>query len=101
MVVRPPGAATGILIARADGEGQERIVGNQFAGRVGFFLHVDDFSATYERMIAAGIVYRETAARRGLRPGRRFPRRRGQQWDLLDRPKAAVRVIWRQAPFVV
>jgi catechol 2,3-dioxygenase-like lactoylglutathione lyase family enzyme len=50
VVVRPPGAATGILIARADGEEQERIVGNQFAGRVGFFLQVDDFSATYERM---------------------------------------------------
>ena len=34
VVVRPPGAATGILIAKADGEEQERIVGNQFAGRV-------------------------------------------------------------------
>ena len=33
VVVRAPGAATGILIARADGEEQERIVGNQFAGR--------------------------------------------------------------------
>src|ERR671910_2973018 len=57
VVVRPPGAATGILIARADGEEQERIVGNQIAGRVGFFLHVDDFSATYERMIAAGVTF--------------------------------------------
>ena len=62
VVVRPPGAATGILIAKADGEEQERIVGNQFAGRVGFFLQVDDFSATYERMVAAGDHIRETAA---------------------------------------
>ena len=53
VVVRPPGATSGILLARADGEEQERIVGNQFAGRVGFFLQVDDFDAAYERMVAA------------------------------------------------
>ena len=57
VVVRPPGAESGILLARADGEEQESLVGNQFAGRVGFFLHVDDFSATYERMVAAGVTF--------------------------------------------
>jgi len=34
VVVRPPGAATGLLLARADGEDQAAIVGNQAAGRV-------------------------------------------------------------------
>ena len=29
-VVRPPGAETGVLLARADGEGQEALVGRQF-----------------------------------------------------------------------
>jgi len=43
VVVRPVGGATGILLARADGEGQKTVVGEQFAGRVGFFLRVDDF----------------------------------------------------------
>ncbi len=38
VVVRPPGAQTGILLARADGGGQVAVVGNQVAGRVGFFL---------------------------------------------------------------
>src|SRR4026207_1207804 len=57
VVVRPPGPTTGLLIARADGAEQERLVGDQFAGRVGFFLHVDDFSATYERLVAAGITF--------------------------------------------
>ncbi len=42
VVVRPPGAATGLLLARADGEGQSAVVGKQLAGRVGFFLRVDD-----------------------------------------------------------
>src|SRR5579859_846804 len=57
VVVRPPRAATGILLARADGEHQAGVVGNQFAGRVGFFLRVDDFAAAYERMTAGGVQF--------------------------------------------
>jgi catechol 2,3-dioxygenase-like lactoylglutathione lyase family enzyme len=57
VVVRPPGAATAILLARADGERQARAVGDQFAGRVGLFLRVDDFEASYERMRAAGVEF--------------------------------------------
>src|SRR5262245_56959005 len=54
VVVRPPGAETGILLARADGESQVGAIGNQFAGRVGMFLRVDDFEATYSRLVNAG-----------------------------------------------
>jgi len=83
VVVRPPGAATGILIAKADGEEQERIVGNQFAGRVGFFFQVDDFSATYDRLVAAGVTF--------VKPPRTEPYGQvavfldiaGNKWDLL------------------
>jgi catechol 2,3-dioxygenase-like lactoylglutathione lyase family enzyme len=50
VVVRPPGAATGLLLARADGLQQQAAVGNQAAGRVGFFLRVDDFEVSYQRM---------------------------------------------------
>src|SRR5947207_7570090 len=57
VVVRPAGAATGLLLARADGEHQSAIVGNQFAGRVGFFLRVDDFEAAHARMVAAGVTF--------------------------------------------
>src|SRR3954452_1999990 len=56
VVVRPPGAETGILLARADGEMQSNFAGNQFAGRVGMFLRVDDFNATYDRLLAAGVA---------------------------------------------
>ena len=89
VVVRPPGAAGGILLARADGEEQERIVGNQFAGRVGFFLQVDDFDAAYQRMVAAGVTF--------TKPPRTEPYGRvavfldiaGNKWDLLGpAPKA-------------
>jgi len=57
VVVRPPGARTGILLARADGDEQAAAVGRQFAGRVGLFLRVDDFDAAYERMRAAGVEF--------------------------------------------
>src|SRR3954470_1483103 len=55
VVVRPPGAATGVLLARADGPDQRDAVGDQFAGRVGLFLRVDDFAAAYARMTSAGV----------------------------------------------
>src|SRR5689334_2095132 len=57
IVMRPRGGQTGILLARADGEHQAAVVGQQFAGRVGLFLRVDDFDAAYERMRAAGVQF--------------------------------------------
>jgi hypothetical protein len=49
VVVRPVGGETGILLARADGDRQSSVVGQQFGGRVGLFLRVDDLmSATTE-----------------------------------------------------
>ena len=44
VVVRPPGAETALLLAQADGERQATAVGDQFGGRVGLFLRVDDFA---------------------------------------------------------
>ena len=57
VVVRPSGAETGILLARADGDQQASIVGQQFAGRVGLFLRVDDFETAYQRMVATGVRF--------------------------------------------
>lgn len=55
VVVRPPGAETGLLLARAEGAEQRAAIGNQTGGRVGFFLHVDDFETAYQRMRTAGV----------------------------------------------
>ena len=46
--------ATGLLLARADGEHQAAAVGNQVAGRVGFFLRVDDFGDWVEHLEVFG-----------------------------------------------
>ena len=89
VVVRPPGAATGILLARADGERQAAVVGEQFAGRVGLFLRVDDFDATYLRMVAAGVQF--VGAPRTEAYGRVivFLDCEGNRWDLLGDPPRA------------
>ena len=57
VVVRPPGVVTGLLLAQADGEQQAAVVGGQAAGRVGFFLRVDDFDAMHRRMTLAGVRF--------------------------------------------
>jgi catechol 2,3-dioxygenase-like lactoylglutathione lyase family enzyme len=57
VVVRPAGGGTGVLLARADGDDQRAIVGGQTAGRVGFFLRVDDFEAIHRRLAAAGVRF--------------------------------------------
>jgi catechol 2,3-dioxygenase-like lactoylglutathione lyase family enzyme len=83
VVVRPPGAQTGLLLARADGEQQATVVGEQAAGRVGFFLRVDNFDAMYLRMCRAGVEF--------VKPPRLEPYGRvavfldiaGNKWDLL------------------
>jgi catechol 2,3-dioxygenase-like lactoylglutathione lyase family enzyme len=86
VVVRPPGAATGLLLARADGERQAAAVGHQAGGRVGFFLRVEDFDAAYARMTSAGVEF--------VAPPRTEPYGRvavfldiaGNRWDLLGPP---------------
>ena len=74
---------TGILLARADGQGQSAAVGRQFAGRVGFFLRVDDFAAAYDRMTAAGVEF--VSGPRDEPYGRLavFLDIAGNRWDLL------------------
>jgi catechol 2,3-dioxygenase-like lactoylglutathione lyase family enzyme len=83
VVVRPPGAATGLLLARADGEPQARAVGDQFAGRVGLFLRVDDFEAAYARMRQAGVEFLTEPRREPYGQVAVFLDVAGNRWDLL------------------
>lgn len=83
VVVRPPGAATGLLVAEADGERQTRAVGDQFAGRVGLFLRVDDFAAAYDRMRKAGVVFVSEPRDEPYGQLAVFTDLAGNRWDLL------------------
>jgi catechol 2,3-dioxygenase-like lactoylglutathione lyase family enzyme len=83
VVVRPPGAETGILLAQADGDRQAAAVGDQFAGRVGFFLEVEDFEAEYQRMKAAGVEFDGTPRSEPYGQVAVFIDIAGNRWDLL------------------
>ena len=83
VVVRPPGARTGILLARADGDRQRAAVGEQAAGRVGFFLRVDDFEAGYARLRAAGVTFVREPRTEGYGRVAVFLDIAGNRWDLL------------------
>jgi catechol 2,3-dioxygenase-like lactoylglutathione lyase family enzyme len=83
VVVRPPGARTALLLARADGERQARAVGDQFAGRVGLFLRVDDFQASYDRMREAGVAFVSEPRDEPYGRVAVFLDVSGNRWDLL------------------
>ena len=85
VVVRPPGAETGILLARADGDHQSAAIGKQTAGRVGFFLRVDDFDATYERMVEADVEFVSLPRTEPYGRVAVFVDIAGNRWDLLGR----------------
>jgi uncharacterized glyoxalase superfamily protein PhnB len=67
----------------ADGYRQAAAVGDQTGGRVGFFLHADDFDATYRRLADAGV---EFAGQPRTEPYGRvvvFADLYGNRWDLI------------------
>ena len=94
VVVRPPGAETGILLARADGPDQSAVVGRQVASRVGFFLRVDDFDATHQRLIDAGVTFVKPPRTEPYGMVAVFLDIAGNRWDLLGpaMPAATARV---------
>ena len=83
VVVRPPGAETGIVLARADGAHQAGVVGKQVADRVGFLLRVEDFDDTYGRMIAKGVEFVTSPRAEPYGRVAVFVDVAGNRWDLL------------------
>jgi len=86
VVVTPPGAETGLLLALADGGEQAGVVGRQTGGRVALFLRVEDFDAAHARMASAGVEFvraprTETYGRVAV-----FLDLAGNRWDLIGPP---------------
>ena len=84
VVVKPRGAVTGLLLARADGDDQAAVVGNQTAGRVGFFLHVEDFGTACARMTAAGVRFLTEPRTEPYGQVAVFRDIAGNKWDLIS-----------------
>lgn len=83
VVVRPPGGEAALLLAKADGERQAGSVGDQFAGRVGLFLRVDDFADAYARMHGKGVEFLTEPRLEPYGQVAIFLDVAGNRWDLL------------------
>ncbi|MEV1289593.1 VOC family protein [Micromonospora sp. NPDC049679] len=85
VVVAPRGAGgTAILLARASTPRQAERVGDQTGGRVGMFLHTDDFDADFARMTAAGVRFEEPPRREAYGSVAVFQDLYGNRWDLIQ-----------------
>lgn len=84
VVVTPPGSQGGLLLAKAASPEQAVRIGDQTGGRVGFFLHTDDFDRDHARMIAAGVKFLEAPRREPYATVAVFEDLYGNRWDLLQ-----------------
>ncbi len=82
--VAPKGAETALLLAQADGPAQEAAIGNQAGGRVGFFLHTDDFERDHAAMTAKGVTFREAPRYEAYGTVAVFEDPFGNLWDLIE-----------------
>ena len=85
VVVKPGGSrGASLLLARAANPEQERAIGNQTGGRVGFFLHTDDFARDHARMREAGVTFLEEPRHEPYGSVVVFQDLYGNRWDLLQ-----------------
>lgn len=85
VLVAPRGSQESrLLLARATSPEQERLVGDQSAGRVFLFLHTDDFWRDYREMKAAGVHFREEPRVESYGTVAVFEDLYGNKWDLLE-----------------
>jgi catechol 2,3-dioxygenase-like lactoylglutathione lyase family enzyme len=82
--VAPAGAETALLLAKADGAQQNARVGDQTGGRVGFFLHTDNFARDHAAMIANGVQFLEAPRSEAYGTVAVFQDLYGNRWDLLE-----------------
>lgn len=83
VVVRPPEAQTGLLLAVADGDRQVDAIGRQYAGRVGLFLRVDDFDSAQRRTLDHGVEFVTEPRDEPYGRVAVFLDLSGNRWDLL------------------
>jgi uncharacterized glyoxalase superfamily protein PhnB len=73
-----------VLLAKAKKPEELAAVGNQFGGRVGLFLHVDDFDAAYRRLEAADAQFDEQPRDESYGKVVVFRDLYGNRWDLIE-----------------
>ena len=73
-----------LLLAKAIGTQQEAAIGKAAGGRVAFFLNTDDFARDHERMLAAGVNFREAPRIEPYGTVAVFDDLYGNGWDLIQ-----------------
>lgn len=73
-----------LLLARADGAGQEARIGDQAGGRVFLFLETDDFDRDFARMSANGVKFLESPRTETYGKVAVFEDLYGMKWDLIE-----------------
>ncbi|MEI6363475.1 MAG: VOC family protein [Actinomycetes bacterium] len=76
--------STSLLLAVATTDTQRVALGRQSGGRVGFFLHTDDFEATYTRLVSNGVQMTEAPRHEVYGTVVVFCDRYGNLWDLIQ-----------------
>lgn len=84
VVVAPPGAGTGVLLAQAADDRQRARIGDQTGGRVGFFLHTEDFARDHAALSARGVHFLEAPRKEDYGMVAVFEDLYGNRWDLLE-----------------
>lgn len=78
-----------MVLARASTPAEERVLGNQTGGRVGFILQTDRFTETYQGMRARGVQFLEVPRSEPYGILAVFADLYGNRWDLVERPTKA------------
>ena len=85
VVVAPSKGAGAALVLAVPSEARQRAhVGDQTGGRVGFFLHSDDFWGDYENLLGRGVNFLEKPRREPYGVVAVFVDPWGGKWDLLQ-----------------
>ena len=78
--------AFALLLAKAANERQLAAVGDQHGGRVGWFLHTDDFARDHARLAAAGARFDGAPRHEAYGTVVVFTDLYGNRWDLIGPP---------------
>ena len=85
VVVAPSqGRGAALVLAVPGDERQRARVGDQVGGRVGFFLHSDNFWGDYENLLKRGVNFLEKPRREPYGLVAVFADPWGGKWDLLE-----------------
>ena len=83
-VAPDPAGTTSFILAVASTDAQCAAIGNQTGGRVGLFLHTDDFAVDYARLVSRGVEMTEEPRHEDYGSVVVFRDRFGNLWDLIQ-----------------